>query len=253
MLAQIDGSHHDWLGGRGPWLTLLLAVDDATGTVPHALFREQEDTQGYFLLLRGIIQRRGIPVALYSDRHAVFQHSRQASEAVESALAGESGPTQFGRAMQELGASHQYVAIAAHFDGQGLSGLARLFYEQAAEEREHAMKFVHFVIDAGGRLEIPQVAAPRAAFESARDAVALALESEERVTGQIYELVNIAKEEQSYIALRFLDWFVSEQFEEVSKMSALLQVVERAGEAQLLAVEQYLEREGEVAAAPDGG
>lgn len=109
MLVQIDGSHHDWLEGRGSWLTLLLAVDDATGTVPHALFREQEDTQGYFLLLRGIIQRRGIPVALYTDRHAVFQHSRQASEAVELALAGESEPTQFGRAMQELGVSQIFA------------------------------------------------------------------------------------------------------------------------------------------------
>ena len=52
MLLQIDSSHHDWLEGRGSWLSLIGAIDDATGKVPHALFREQEDAQGYFLLLR---------------------------------------------------------------------------------------------------------------------------------------------------------------------------------------------------------
>ncbi len=60
MLIQMDGSHHDWLEGRGPWFTLLLAVDDATGTVPYALFREQEDTYGYFLLIEGIIFGAGV-------------------------------------------------------------------------------------------------------------------------------------------------------------------------------------------------
>ncbi len=73
MLLQLDGSHHAWLEDRGPWLTLLLAVDDATGMAPHALFQEQEDTRGYFFLLQGIIERRGVPMAVYTDRHAVFQ------------------------------------------------------------------------------------------------------------------------------------------------------------------------------------
>jgi len=84
---------------RGSWLTLLLAVDDATGTAPYALFREHEDTQGYFQLLQGIIQQRGIPLAVYTDRHAVFQHQRpEPGEA-----AGVGAPTQFGRALGELG------------------------------------------------------------------------------------------------------------------------------------------------------
>lgn len=96
MLVQIDGSHHPWLEERGPRFALLLAVDDATSTVPHALFGQEEDTRGYFLLMEGLIQRCGIPLALYSDRHAVFKHPREPRWS-------EPGPTQFGRAMQELG------------------------------------------------------------------------------------------------------------------------------------------------------
>ena len=144
----------------------------------------------------------------------------------------------------EFGASLQYVSIASYFDSQALSELAGFFYRQADEERDHAMKFVHFVNDSDGDLEIPQVPAPKSSFESAREAVELALEWEQEVTQQIYGLVEIAKEDSNYIAIRFLDWFVNEQFEEVNTMGHLLQIVERAGEDGLLHVEEFLSREG---------
>lgn len=101
VILQMDGSHHRWLGDRGPVLTLLLAIDDATGTPPYALFREQEDTAGYFLLLKGIIERRGIPLGLYTDRHAVFRQTRPAPASTDADQ--ELEPTQFGRALRELG------------------------------------------------------------------------------------------------------------------------------------------------------
>jgi len=144
----------------------------------------------------------------------------------------------------EFGASLQYVSIASYFEGQALTGLARFFYRQADEERDHAMKFVRFVVDSEGRLEIPEIPAPQASFGAAADAVKLALEWEHGVTQQIYGLVEIAKNDANYIAQRFLDWFVNEQFEEVNTMSHLLQVVERAGEDGLLHVEEFLAREG---------
>ncbi len=103
MLLQVDGSHHDWLEGRGPAITLTGAIDDATGEVPYALFREQEDAQGYLLLLRKIIHDKGIPLAIYSDRHGVFQRSPKEAESLEEQLAGERQPTQMGRALAELG------------------------------------------------------------------------------------------------------------------------------------------------------
>lgn len=103
MLLQTDGSRHDWLEGRGPWLTLVGAVDDATGEVPYALFRNQEDAQGYFLLLRQIVASHGIPMALYRDRHGIFERSKRQPESLEEQLEGRRRPTQFGRLLEELG------------------------------------------------------------------------------------------------------------------------------------------------------
>ena len=87
----------------GPRLTLIGAVDDATGTVPFALFREQEDAHGYLLMLKEIIARRGVPMALYSDRHSIFQRSPQEVESRDEQLQGRREPTQFARALEELG------------------------------------------------------------------------------------------------------------------------------------------------------
>jgi len=109
MLIQVDGSYHQWLGEQGPWFTLLLAVDDATGKVPYALFQETEDTEGYFRLMMGIVQRQGIPLGLYSDRHIVFRRPSQGDKPMEVLPANNGQPTQFGRAMQELGVTQVFA------------------------------------------------------------------------------------------------------------------------------------------------
>jgi hypothetical protein len=103
MLLQIDGSRHDWLEGRGPYLTLVGAIDDATGSVPWACFRDQEDAHGYFQLLAEVVQRRGLPLALYSDQHSIFVVTKKATLSLEEQLTGEPEPTQFGRLVSELG------------------------------------------------------------------------------------------------------------------------------------------------------
>ena len=95
MLIQMDGSYHRWLGEDGPQFSILFAVDDATGCVVNALFCDHEDTSSYFLLMQGLLRRRGIPLALYTDRHPVFKHKSEYQPA--------GTPTQFGRAMEELG------------------------------------------------------------------------------------------------------------------------------------------------------
>ncbi len=162
------------------------------------------------------------------------------SEKLESAINRQVG--------REMGASLQYLAIAAHFDRVSLKQLARFFYRQADEERTHALKFLHFVIAAGGTVTLPAIAAPKGDFGSARECAQLSLDWEREVTQQIYELVDCAQADKNYIALRFLDWFVTEQLEEVSLMDGLLSIIERAGEANLLQVEDYLSRESLVPA-----
>ena len=103
MLLQIDGSRHNWLEGRGPYLTLTGAIDDVTGKVPYVLFRDEEDAQGYVLLLRQIVSEHGIPEALYHDGHGIFERSKKEPETIEEQLEGKRKPTQFGRIMEELG------------------------------------------------------------------------------------------------------------------------------------------------------
>ena len=101
MLLQVDGSWHDWLEGRGPWLSLVGGIDDATGRVPWACFQEREDAFGYFKLLREVIRRHGIPLAIYSDRHSIFWRTSK-EWTLEEELAGRREPTQFGRLLEEL-------------------------------------------------------------------------------------------------------------------------------------------------------
>lgn len=146
---------------------------------------------------------------------------------------------------RELGASHLYVSIATHFDAEALPRLSAFFYRQAEEEREHAMRFVKFIMDVEGRVRIPAVDAPQHDFADAPAAVGTALESERAVTKAIFDLARLADQESDYFARRFLDWFIDEQREEEATMSALLQVVERAkGPGGLLQVEEYLSHRG---------
>lgn len=143
----------------------------------------------------------------------------------------------------EMHASLQYISIATHLAGETLPELAKLFFAQADEEREHGMRFVHFIGEIGGKVVIPAIPSPKNDFSSVEEAVALALEWEKEVTAQIYNLMAIANEDNNYIAQRFLDYFVTEQLEEVNKMSSLLSMVRRAGD-DLLYVEQFVARTG---------
>ena len=140
----------------------------------------------------------------------------------------------------EFGASLQYVAIAAYFDDVGLPVLRDHFFKQADEEREHAMKFVRFILDAGGKVRIPAIPAPKPTFKSAEEAVSLALEWEQTVTKQINALMNRSGTEKDYLSHDFLEWFVREQLEEVSSMDMLLKMVQRTGESGLMLVESAL-------------
>jgi len=122
MLLQLDASPHAWLEERGPRLSLLAAIDDATGTVPAAIFREQEDAAGYLMVLYQVVSTRGVPEAIYHDRHTIFVKPAQERESLAEQLAGQREPTQVGRVLRELG----IVSITAH-SPQAKGRVERLF------------------------------------------------------------------------------------------------------------------------------
>ncbi len=142
----------------------------------------------------------------------------------------------------EFGAAMQYVAIGAYFAIEALPELSRHFFRQADEEDDHAMRFIKYVVDAGGRVVIPAIAAPQSQFQSAKEAIKLSLDQEVQVTHQINALVELARSESDFITINFLQWFLAEQLEEVSSMDSLLKIVQRADN--LLRVEEYLARVG---------
>ena len=142
----------------------------------------------------------------------------------------------------EFAAHQQYVACAVYYDAETLPQLARFFYRQALEERDHAMMMVQYLIDADADPVIPGVAAPLTSFGDIVAPVALALEQEKRVSEQINGLAGAAREAGDYTSEQFLHWFLQEQREEVSSMSALLAVVERSRD-NVMFVEEYLARE----------
>lgn len=142
----------------------------------------------------------------------------------------------------EFTASQQYVAVAVWFDDQSLPRLAAHFYRQAVEERNHAMMIVQYFLDRGLPVAIPGVGEVRNDFKTVREPIELALTQEQEVTAEITALARAAREEGDFLGEQFLQWFLKEQVEEVSAMSTLLTVVERAHD-NLFHIEDFLARE----------
>lgn len=101
LMLQTDGSHHDWLEGRGPRLTFLGLIDDATNLIPSGFFDEEETTFGYFRLFYETFLKYGLPTSIYADRHTIFKTYREAT--LEEQLHNKKPETQIGRALRELG------------------------------------------------------------------------------------------------------------------------------------------------------
>ena len=142
----------------------------------------------------------------------------------------------------EFAAHQQYVACAVYYDQQTMQQTAQLFFDQAAEERTHAMMMVRYLLDADADVRIPALPAPINDFADVVAPVALAVEQEKRVTQQINELTAIARREVDFASDQFMQWFIKEQVEEVSKMSDLLAVAKRSAH-DLEQIEDYVQRE----------
>jgi len=132
MMLQTDGSTHDWLEGRGPKLTMLGFIDDATGKVPVARFQpEPEDTAGYLRITREVVEKVGIPLSIYRDQHSTFQRNDEHWTEQEQ-LAGSQAPTQLGRCWQELGIT-SILARSAQAKGR-VERLWRTFQDRLVSE-----------------------------------------------------------------------------------------------------------------------
>ena len=143
----------------------------------------------------------------------------------------------------EFAASQQYVGAAVYYDAETLPRLAAFFYRQAVEERNHAMMLVQYLLDRGLPVEVPGVDPVRNTFDSARDALAMALDMERTVTEQVTRLAGAARDEGDYLGEQFMQWFLKEQIEEVDLFSSLLDVAERCRERPM-EIEEYIAREG---------
>jgi ferritin len=143
---------------------------------------------------------------------------------------------------REFAAAHQYVSIGAHYEDQTFPRLAAFFYEQAEEERGHAMKMVRYMLDTNCSVELGEIAAPSNSFTNHVEPIRLALEQERKVTVHISELFEIARETKDYQSEQFIEWFLQEQVEEESTMQDLLAVAERTREIPML-LEEYVARE----------
>jgi bacterioferritin B len=157
----------------------------------------------------------------------------------------------------EFSAAMQYIGAAVHYDAETLPRLAGFFYRQALEERSHAMMMIQYLLDVDETVRIPSIAGVETKFDDDVAPVKMALEQERRVGEEINKLFELARSTKEYRAEQFMQWFVSEQVEEVSLMQDLLNVVERS-ENNLLLVEDFIAREapgegGEGGAPPEAG
>jgi ferritin len=145
---------------------------------------------------------------------------------------------------REYAAAHQYTAIAAWYDSETFPRLAKFFYEQAEEEREHAAKMTGYLLETGSPVRLGQVTAPRNDFSDHIEPIGLALNQEKSVTVEIGKLVDIARETRDHASEIFLQWFVTEQVEEEDTIGGLLTVAERVREFPMM-LEEFLARDAD--------
>jgi bacterioferritin B len=143
---------------------------------------------------------------------------------------------------REFLAAHQYTAVAVFYDQQTFPRLAKFFYDQADEERGHAMKMIGYLRDTGSDTVLGDIPAPKNDFADHVEPIRLALENEKKVTVAIAGLFDIARQTDDYASESFMRWFVDEQVEEESTMGALLEVAERLRDTPMQ-LEDFLARD----------
>lgn len=149
---------------------------------------------------------------------------------------------------KEFFSSYLYLSMAAYFEDKNLTGFAHWLRLQADEEREHAMKFYDFILDAGGRVELKAIGAPETEWNSSLEVAEQVAAHEAKVTASINDLYELALREKDYAAQVMLQWFISEQVEEeknANELVAKLRLIEERGTAVLMLDHRLSKRGGE--------
>ena len=121
----------------------------------------------------------------------------------------------------ELYSSYEYLAMAAYFESENLSGFANWMRVQSREEYAHAMKFYNYLLEARGKITLSTIEAPKVGWRSVEEVYADTFKHEQKVTESIYKLVDQAIAEKDHATNIFLQWFVTEQVEEESTASKI--------------------------------
>jgi ferritin len=140
----------------------------------------------------------------------------------------------------EYEASLGYDAIGCCFTAEDLPQLAKFFFKQSTEERDHAHKFIKFVLDRGGQVQIPAIPAPTFIFASPLEAAKAAEASERKVSSSIHKLYDLSLAERDHATTIMLQWFITEQVEEEAKIKQMVKFVQRGKESGMMTVEDYL-------------
>jgi ferritin len=145
------------------------------------------------------------------------------SEKMENALNGQLNA--------EMYSGYMYLSMNAYFKSINLDGFANWMYYQAQEELTHAMKFYDFIISRGGRVKLAEIGAPPNTWDSPLAVFEATLEHEQKVTGLINDLVEMALAEHDHASNIFLQWFVTEQVEEEENVGGVLEQLKLMGDA----------------------
>jgi ferritin len=133
----------------------------------------------------------------------------------------------------EASSANAYIAIGSWCERTGYDGSASFFFEQAVEENEHMLKFIHYLNSVGAEAIIPAIEKPPSNFESLESAFQYGLKGEQTVTKAIYDLVDMTEKEKDRSTYSFLQWFIIEQIEEETLFQTILQKFELLGKDKL--------------------
>ena len=131
---------------------------------------------------------------------------------------------------EEFYSSYLYLSMAAHFEEENMKGFANWFKIQSQEEYMHAMKFYAFIVQTGGQVILKEIGAPKTSWKSVMDAFKDTLAHENKITGLIHKLVDQSMQAKDYATNNFLQWFVTEQVEEVSTVEEIIHKLEMIGD-----------------------